>query len=120
MGRDLRFSKKEYNTRCKWYKARYVVNQKLIQDAICQGVFYCKDLIDYSESKQVQYGVASARASKLTIQTPDYIGDLSIDDYIDYDGELWRVAEIPAMADDNPNKIFSTRPKTLTTLVIVK
>lgn len=120
MARDLRASKKEFNDRCKWYKAKYVMNKKLVKDAICEGVFYSKDVVDQSESKSVQFGVANQKQARLTIETPDYIGDLTIDDYVLYDNNLWRVSEIPSKADDNLNKIYSTRPQTLTRLVIVK
>ena len=120
MARDLRASKEGFNVRCKWYKAKYVMNQKLVKDAICEGIFYCKDTVDYAESKTNQYGFANQKQARLTIETPDYIGDLTIDDYVLYDNELWRVFEVPSKADDNSNKIYSTRPRTLPTLVIVK
>lgn len=120
MGRDLRNSRKDFPDRCKWYKANYVMNKKLVQDAICEGVFYSRDVVDQSESKQVQFGVANHQQSRLTIETPDYIGEIKIDDFLLLDGDLWRVTEIPAIKDDDAGKYYSTRPKTLTTLVLLK
>ena len=117
MGIDLRINRKEYPTRCKWFKAEYVQNERLVRDAVCEGVFYTKDAKDYEEFRD---GVASATIHQITIETPDYIPNITINDYVLYDGDLWRVHQIPAKADETPNKRYSMRPKMITTLILRK
>lgn len=120
MGVDLRTKRSEYNNRCKWYKGAYVINEQLIKNAICEGVFYCKDSKDYEEFRETEYGVSSHTIQQVQIETPDYIPDITINDYVYYDGALWRVHQIPSKADDTLNKKFSSRPKTITTLILRK
>lgn len=120
MGIDLRSPRKEYNVRCKWYKGAYVINQQLVKNAICEGVFYVKDTKDYEEFRETEYGVSSHVVSQVQIETPDYIPDITVNDFVFYDGALWRVHQIPTKADESPNKKFSSRPKTITTLILRK
>ena len=120
MAIDLRTNRKEYPSRCKWFKASYVVNERLVKNAICEGVFYCKDTKDYEEFRETEYGVSSHVVSQVQIETPDFIPDITINDYVWYDGALWRVHQIPSKADETQNKKYSTRPKTISTLILRK
>ena len=120
MGIDLRAKRKDFPDRCKWYKGAYVVNQQLVSDAICQGIFYSRDAKDYEEYRQTEFGVSSHTHKKVTIETPDFIPEITINDYVVYDGELWRVDQIPMKNDDSNNKRYSNRPMTLTQLILVR
>ena len=120
MGIDLRPKRKDFPDRCKWYKAGYVINEKLVKDAICQGVFYSRDIKDYEEYQETEYAVANSIIHKITIETPDFIPEITINDYVLYDGNLWRVAQIPAKADDSNNKRYSYLPVTLTQLILMR
>ena len=116
MAVNLFNSRSGYSSRCKWYNAKYVNNNKLEKNAICEGVFYAKDKVAYAERSDNINGMARTTAKSLTIETNDYIGGLTINDYVDINGELWRVEAIPESDDYELAKPYSRRPRTTTTL----
>lgn len=116
MAIDLRNSRNNYATRCKYYKAEYVDNNtRLIPNAIAKGVFYSKDKVPYREYTENANGVARMKVRTVTIETNDYIPDIEADDFVLYDGNLWRVHAL-TKDDLEKNKYYSSRPTTITTI----
>ena len=120
MALDLFNARTGTGSRCKWYKAKYVNGNKLVKDAICEGVFYAKDKVAYGESREMVGGMASHRNQRLTIETNDYVGGIEINDYVEISGDLWRVDDIPSIDDFELCKFYTRRPRATTTLVLRK
>lgn len=116
MGINPYTKRTDYPSRCKWYKAEYVEHGKLVDNAECEGVFYCKDAVDYQEIFDNSFGVAGQIIKTVTIETPDNIPDIHINDYVFYDGELWRVNSIPSKDDLSKSKFYRSRPQVITRL----
>lgn len=115
MARNLDYEKTGLD-RCKYYKAIYVNNNKLTQDAVVQGVFYSRDVepikqgnIVGSDDKNIQ--------TIAKIETMDYVNDLALDDYVLLDSNLYLVQEM-TMADINDNAKEYRRHANKTVLVL--
>lgn len=103
-------------TRCLYYKGRMVDNaSKLISNAVAEGVFYALDKIPYKEYTEVVNGVSRIKVKTLTIETSDYVPNLECDDFVLYEGNLWRVVDI-TKDDSEKNKFYSSRPATVSTI----
>lgn len=108
MGRDIRQAKTGLD-RNKYYKAEYVQNMQLTNEAIPKGVFYSTDA---EPSNQVSILTGSVRHQQTSIKiiTDDYVPDLVSDDYVLHNGELWIVENV-LRADINDNaKPFRNNP----------
>ena len=93
-------------TRCLYYKGQFVDNQsKLISNAVAEGVFYAQDKEPYREYTEVVNGVGRIKVKTLIIQTNDFIPDLETDDFVLYEGDLWRVVAI-SKDDQEKNKYY--------------
>lgn len=121
MGIDTRIKRdKKYCDRCKYYKGQIAEEDILLKRVECTGVFYSTDKINYNVNKNNFNGVAMVKNETLTLETPDYIPDLEVDDFVKYvDGNLWRVNNIER-EDDNDAKWFSNRPQTLTIISLIR
>ena len=112
---DVSQKRNKYNDRCKWYKGDAVTRTSLVPDAVCRGIFYSRDKVSQTEEEIVE-GNIKKRRFLLTIETPDFVGELTTDDYILYtDDMLWRVQKI-TRDDANEAKEFSARPSVLSVL----
>ena len=112
---DVSQKRNKYNDRCKWYKGDAVTRTSLVPDAVCRGIFYSRDKVSQTEEEIVE-GNIKKRRFLLTIETPDFVGELTTDDYILYtDDLLWRVQKI-TRDDANEAKEFSARPSVLSVL----
>lgn len=119
MGIDTTQHRGVYNDRCKWYKKTDVSRMNLSVDAIAQGVFYSTDTVALTET-DIAEGNIKRKQYTITIQTPDYIGDMESDDFVLYsDDEIYRVRSI-VRDDKNESKQFSKRPSVLTTLELIR
>lgn len=108
MGIDLFKSRDNKFNRNKWYQREYVDNMKLQPGAIAQGVFYSTDKIPL-QIQTLATGSIKKTIQTVTIETNDVVGDLKVDDYVLYSGEIWLVDNIIA-DDENPAKEISKRP----------
>ena len=97
--------------RCKYYKATYVTNNKLTQDAEPVGIFYSNDYEPVTGSSAVD-GLTKAIEWRVTLETEDYILDLLADDYVLYDGNLWRVEKTTAKDKRDNAKMFKNHAYT--------
>ncbi len=112
---DVSQKRNKYNDRCKWYKGDAVTRTSLVPDAVCQGIFYSRDKVSQTEEEIVE-GNIKKRRFLLTIETPDFVSELTTDDYVLYtDDLLWRVQKI-TRDDANEAKEFSARPSVITIL----
>ena len=93
MAIDVRTSRSGNYNRCKWYKAIYIKGNKLISDAIAEGVFYSNDTSNIKNRVNVANGVLTDNVA-LTISTQDYVGGMSPDDVVEIDGELFIVVSL--------------------------
>ena len=116
MGRDLFNVQSGYETRAYIYKAKYVNNNKLVVNPICEGIIYIKDKIAYSEHNENIGGMARNTNKTLSVETRDFINGITINDYLLINGELWRVNSIPEVDDYELAKPYSRRPRATTTL----
>lgn len=116
MGINIYAKRSDYPSRCKWYKAQFIDHGKLKPDAKCNGVFYCKDIVQYSEVFDNSFGVTGNLIRSVTIETPDNVFGIEINDYVLYEGNLYRIATIPESDDLGKNKFYSNRPHTITKL----
>ena len=116
MAIDLNSKRNKHATRCKYYKAEYVDNNtRLKPNAISKGVFYSMDKVPYREYTENANGVARMRVRTVTIETNDYIPDIEADDFVLYDGNLWRIHAL-TKDDLEKNKYYSSHPATITTI----
>lgn len=119
MGIDITSNRTIYNDRNKWYKKVSVDKMTLTADAIAQGVFYSTDTVALTE-QQIIEGTMKRKQYRITIETPDWIGELGTDDYVLYsDGFIYRVDKI-TKDDKNESKIYSSRPSVKTTLELMR
>ena len=112
MGIDIRANRRGKFDRCIYYKAKYVNNMKLTQDAVAQGVFYAEGVQDDVESV-IQVGNAQARQTISSMITYDVVDDLEVNDYVYAGGDLNRVTSITrkgmgASEQFNKRPIFET------------
>lgn len=114
MAIDLRQTRDEKLTRCKYYAPEYVNGNKLTQNAECSGIFYAKDSVPFSTTS-IATGNALISQTTGEITTNDYVPNLSNMWYVDYGGELYIVESI-VVDDANKTKQFSSRPASVTTL----
>ena len=116
MAINLNTKRNKHSRRCLYYKARYINNNtELISNAVAEGVFYVMDKVAYKEYTEVLNGVARTKVKTLTIETNDYVPNLDCDDYVLYEGDLWRVVSVEK-DDQEKNKFFSSRAATTTTI----
>ena len=94
MAIDIRNSRKGKVDRCKWYKAVYVENQKLVKDAVCEGVFYADGAKDDKVNRINVTGNFLADNVTLILSTFDYVEGLTVDDYVEIEGELYLVTSV--------------------------
>lgn len=119
MGVNVNTERDDYNDRCKWYKKTDVSKMKLTQDAVAQGIFYSKDTVALSET-DIAEGNIKRKQFTITIETQDYIEELSADDFVMYsDDYIWRVKSI-TRDDKNESKMYSKRPSVKTTLELIR
>lgn len=94
MAIDTRTSRVGRHDRCKWYKAAYVKGNKLIQDAVAEGVFYANGSKDDRLSRVNVTGNVLTDNKSLSISTFDFVEDIKPDDFVEIDGELFIVVSI--------------------------
>jgi uncharacterized secreted protein with C-terminal beta-propeller domain len=118
MGIDTFTSRKNYPSRCKWYKRDNKALNVLEIDKTLKGVFYARD-IEPVKCEKILVGSSMSTQYTAYIETPDVIRGIEPDDYVKYDGEIWHV--ISAIADDASNqKAYSKRPSILTKIRMVR
>jgi hypothetical protein len=117
MGIDVNNSRRDYPDRNIWYKAKYVTNNKLVKDAIPQGVFYSKDVKDFG-TQLAQVGNGQVILKTGEIETNDNVSEMEVNDFVLYDGTLYRVDNV-VHGDLNKNKYISTRPSYTSTISLI-
>ena len=118
MGIDVHESRRDKTKRVKYYNRQYVDNMKLIQNAVVQGVFYTTDK-DVFTTQTVAVGNIKKTQTTGVVITHDVVTNLNVDDYVSYAGSLYVVVDI-VRNDNNANKEFSSRPKTITEIRLRK
>jgi hypothetical protein len=108
MGIDVNNSRRDHPDRNIWYKAKYVSNNKLVKDAVPQGVFYSRDVKDFG-TQLAQVGNGQVILKTGEIETNDNVSEMEVNDFVLYDGTLYRVDNV-VHGDLNKNKFISTRP----------
>lgn len=118
MARDIRTKQNDYFDRNKYYKHK-IVDNVVVRDEVCAGVFYSKDVVALSSNKNGLGNDTQYVVNQVVITTRDVVSDLEINDFVLYGGELYRVDNI--IADDtNKAKQFSNRPDFNTQITLVK
>lgn len=105
----------KYVDRNLWYKRELVNDMKIIPAAAPSGLFYSVDQEALSVQSVVN-GNTKTKQFYLTIETEDYLPDISVDDYVWYGGDdrMWIVDALPMVEDKNESKEYSKRPPVLT------
>lgn len=101
----------KYVDRNYWYKRELVSDMKTEPKSAPSGLFYSVDYEALS-SQSVVTGNVKNKQFYLTIETEDYIPDISVDDYVLYGGDdrMWIVDSLPMIEDKNESKEYSKRP----------
>lgn len=117
MAVDFRQDRKSKLSRCRYYKAIYVnSNRTLKQDAVCQGIFYAKDSVPFT-NQSVNLGNVMIKQTIGSLETKDFIPDLEERDFVEYGGELYIVDRV-IPDDENRTKQFSSRPSATTNIQV--
>jgi hypothetical protein len=118
MGIDLRKSRRTYHIRAQWYKKNTDQEQILNREAQPDGVFYAKDLEDFSFNQGDFAGVMKFQSRAGAIETPDFV-EMVENDWVYYSGELWIVVSV-VKSDENKMKQFSKNVSNITRIVLRK
>jgi hypothetical protein len=119
MGVDLRHSRAENTSRCKFYKRKYNNdNTKLDWETTISGVFYATDK-DVFTTQTLQAGSIKKTQTLGTIVTNDDVTKLEVDDKVVYAGSSYIVDSI-VRADANEQKQYSNRPMITTDIRLRK
>lgn len=118
MGIDIYTNRKDYPSRCKWYKGDSAALNVLEIDKRLKGVFYAKDL-EAVKSEKILVGSSMVTQYSAAIETPDVVRGIEPNDYVKYDGEMWRVESV-IYEDSNEQKAYSKRPSILSTIRMVR
>ena len=118
MGIDTRANRRGKYDRCFYYKAKYINNMKLTQDAVIQGVFYAEGVQDDSEA-MIQTGNAQSRQTISSMITYDIVDDLEVNDYVYAGDTLNRVTSI-VRKGIGASEQFNRRPIIETTIGLVR
>jgi len=103
MARDTRYA--QIGDRVKYYKAEYVNQNKLTQDAECQGVFYSTDHEPLSVISEWLNGTQH-KTKRIKLKTIDFVTDLEVDDFVLYNDELWLVESLEIADIENNAKPY--------------
>lgn len=103
MARDTNRSVADYNLRCLYYKP--VKTDRVIErDIKIEGLFYAK-LNSQSRTSVVQGSVRKILFTTI-IETPDDVNAVSIDYFVEYYGDIYRVINIDETILDRERKNF--------------
>lgn len=113
MGIDLRHSRADKTTRCKYYKRVYDENMTgYSHESIYKGVFYVSDK-DVFTTQTLNAGNIKKTQTLGTVVTHDDVTELEVDDKVVYAGISYIVDSI-VRNDANEQKQYSTRPTIIT------
>lgn len=108
MARDIRVNSSDCFDRNKYFKKIKGEINKF--EDICSGVFYSKDLVALTQTKNIVNGRVASITQRVRILTHDVISDLEVGDRVLYGGDFFKVEAITP-DDVNENKQFSKRPR---------
>lgn len=103
-----------YDLRCKIFKR--IPNTQLYEQKT-KGVFYAKEISPFQETVININGKMKDRRMQATIETLDYVDNLSVDDKVYYKSKLYRVESISKLAISS--QANSNRPSYQTTIVLI-
>lgn len=118
MGIDTRAARRNKFDRCLYFKAKYVNNMKLTQDAVVSGIFYAEGVVD-DTSSAIQNGNTQSKQIISSMITYDVVDDLEVNDYVYAGGDLNRVTSIVRKGVGKSEQ-FNRRPVIETTIELVR
>lgn len=118
---DLYKSRRSNYIKCEWYAQNedeeYVSLDQIKHFSFPAGAFYAKELNSYSVENQVSGNVFMADAHNVSLQTTDNVKALRNNDYVVFDGKLWRV-DNKTTTPNNSQRQFRNREHISATTII--
>lgn len=118
MGIDLRKSRRDYHIRAFWYEKNTEQAEILSREATPAGIFYAKDIQDFSLNQGDFIGVMKFQSQSGAIETTDFVA-IAENDFVYYADELWIVVSV-TKSDENKMKQFSKNASNITRIVLRK
>jgi hypothetical protein len=119
MARDINIknveNKEDYDVRCKIFKR---IEGTQTYDPKVKGIFYAKEIAPFQETNIILNGNVKTKRFQATIETLDQINILDIDDYVLYQGNVYRVESKSSISISS--QAYTIRPVKQTTIVLVK
>ena len=119
MARDINIknveNKEGYDVRCKIFKR---IGNTQTYDPKVKGVFYAKEISPFQETNIILNGNVKTKRFQATIETLDQINILDVDDYVLYQGNIYRVESKSSISISS--QAYTIRPVKQTTIVLVK
>lgn len=88
---------RNYNERCRWWKRNENIedgDSDLIYKRIPEGIFYAKEANAETNDDNIINGTFMINRTNVTIETLDDILGIESEDFVEYEGELWRVTGV--------------------------
>ena len=97
MSFDLFQSRRNYNEPCRWWSRNE--NEEYDEDEyvykrVPSGSFFAKEVNAETDDNNIIGGVFMVDRNSVTIASPDNLDGIKDRDWIEYQGELWRVDNI--------------------------
>ncbi len=108
MGIDINNSRRDHPDRNIWSTAPSVPPPPLLPSSFPPGIFYSKDAKDFG-TQLTQVGNGQVILKTGEIETNDNVSEMEVNDFVLYDGTLYRVDNV-IHGDLNKNKFISARP----------
>lgn len=119
MARDINIknveNKEGYDIRCKMFKR---IEGTQTYDPKIKGVFYAKEISPFQETPVVLNGNIKSKRFQATIETLDQVNILNVDDYVLYQGSIYRVESKSSISISS--QAYTIRPVKQTTIVLVR
>ena len=97
MGFDLFQSRRNMNEHCTWWtrlEGEDIEESKLIYKRVASGTFSAQEVSSETSDNNVIGGTFMVRKTSVTIKSSDNLSDIKPNDWIDYQGEIWRVENV--------------------------
>lgn len=98
MATDIFQSRRNYNEYCRWWTRNEnddeIDESELKMNRTATGSFCAKEMSPIQLNAMNLGGVFRIDGTHTTIKSPDDLGNIKVDDYIEYQGEIWRVDDV--------------------------
>lgn len=110
MSFDLFQSRRNFNEKCRWWsrnESDKYDESELIYKRIPSGTFCAKEVNAEVKDDNVINGIFMVSRTQVTIESPDNLSGIKNEDIVEYQGDLWRVANLQKKKSRIQNTEFS-------------